>query len=44
LFNCKVIDLPYDTCGNTGDTDIDIEASALALADDELFGNNTYER
>lgn len=43
MFNCKVIDLPYDTCGNTGDTDIDIEASALALADDELFGNNTYE-
>lgn len=40
MFNCKVIDLPYDTCGNTGDTDIDIEASN---ADDELFGNNTYE-
>jgi hypothetical protein len=32
--------LPYDTCGNTGDTDIYIEASN---ADDELFGNNTYE-
>ncbi|KAI9549939.1 hypothetical protein GHT06_006502 [Daphnia sinensis] len=35
----EVFDLTYETCGNTGDTDIDIEASNA----DELFGNNTYE-